>query len=421
MTLGFLASRKGYLKVMGALIQAALDRGHRVVLLDDPAQKKPGEATTAADFAAWPAATVASYPWGSPLRPVLQAHGVQALVGPSLYWVLASMGRLAEAAQIRSGGVRLYSVDYVFETVTSDPAGYRLIDVTFYQSGYQRELHWRQPRFRDWAADFGTLRGELDLERHSAVSGSTMLDQLALVGDRAALRRKWGLPTDRPVVLFMSLKMEAGEGQRRHLWGGAPALVRAARALAGGRPDLARAALRGNPYRALAGAVRGFCRRQRASLVVKSREKNRDPRFIRRMADLFVERDDEVYPYTSIQLMALADLCIHFQSGAVMEAAFCGVPSLSVKIPPPYEPDLPAYEETWGARPGSMQNWPGVVRSAGLDEAPAVLAQWTLDGWVMDADAHRAYVERYLGFDDTRSSARVLEVIERDGGLSRPA
>jgi hypothetical protein len=139
------------------------------------------------------------------------------------------------------------------------------------------------------------------------------------------------------------------------------------------------------------------------------------------MADLFVERDDEVYPYTSIQLMALADLCIHFQSGAVMEAAFCGVPSLSVKIPPPYGPDLPAYEETWGARPGSMQNWPGVVRSAGLEEAPAVLAQWTLDGWVMDAEAHRAYVERYLGFDDTRSSARVLEVIERDGGLSRPA
>ena len=39
------------------------------------------------------------------------------------------------------------------------------------------------------------------------------------------------------------------------------------------------------------------------------------------MADLFVERDDAVYPYTSIQLMAVADLCIHFQSGAVLEAA----------------------------------------------------------------------------------------------------
>jgi len=28
MTVGFLALRKGFLKVMGALIQAALDRGH---------------------------------------------------------------------------------------------------------------------------------------------------------------------------------------------------------------------------------------------------------------------------------------------------------------------------------------------------------------------------------------------------------
>lgn len=418
MIIAFLASRKGYLKVMGSLIQAALDRGHRVVLLADPAQRKPGEATTEEDFRAWPGATVTSYPWGAELGPVLAAHRVGALVGPSLHWVLASMGRLPEAEGIARGGVRLYSVDYVFETVTSDPAGYRLIDVTFYQSAFQRELHWRQPRYRDWAADFGALRSELDLERRSAVCGSTMLDQRALLGDRAALRRQWGLPVEGPVVLFMSLKMDAGEGDRRYRWGGAPSLARAALALGRGRPALARDALRANPYRALAQAVRAFCRRHRASLVVKSREKNRDPGFVRGMADRLVERDDQVYPYTSIQLMALSDLCIHFQSGAVMEAAFCGVPSLSVKIPPPYDRDLPAYQETWGARPGSMQNWPGVVRSAGLEEAPAVLAGWKREDWTMEAAARRAYVERYVGFDDTASSGRVLDVIERTGALS---
>jgi hypothetical protein len=421
MTLAFLASRKGYLKVMGCLIQAALDRGHRVVLLRDPGQDKPGEATTDADFRAWPAAIRVDYPWGAPLAPALEPHGVHALVGPSLYLLLIAMKRAPEARELGRRGLRLYSVDYAFETVTSDPEGYRIIDVTFYQSAFQRELHWAQPRVPAWTGDFAALRREMDLHARSAVSGSTMLDQRARVGDRAALRRRYGLPPDRPVVLFMSLKMEVGAGERRLVWGGSPAPVRAAMAVARGNPALIGRILAGNPYRALAASVREFCRRNRAALVVKSREKNRDPAFVRSMADVLVERDDEVYPYTSMQLMALADLCVHFQSGAVLEAAHCRVPSLSVKVEPPYDRDLPAYAETWEARPGSLQNWDGLVWSAALEAAPDRLAGAKLGHFEIDPAARRRYVERYLGFDDTRSSERVLDVIERDAAHSRSA
>ncbi|HUP35096.1 MAG TPA: hypothetical protein VNC82_06555 [Candidatus Limnocylindria bacterium] len=414
MTLAFLASRKGYLKVLGSLIQVALDRGHRVVLLRDPGQGKPGEATTDADFRAWPTAVRVDYRWGAPLGPVLEPHGVRALTAPSLYLLLVAMGRAAEARELKRRGLRLYSVDYAFETVTSDPEGYRIVDVTCYQSAFQRELHWAQPRVSAWTGDFAALRRELDVHARSAVSGSTMLDQRARVGDRAALRRKYGLPPDGPVVLFMSLKMEVGAGERRLVWGGSPAPVRAATALARGRPVLIGRILAGNPYRELTESLREFCRRNRAALVVKSREKNRDPVFVRSMADVLVERDDEVYPYTSMQLMGLADLCVHFQSGAVLEAAHCGVPSLSVKVEPPYDRDLPAYAETWEARPGSLQNWDGLVWSAALAAAPARLAGATLGHFEVDPDARRRYVERYLGFDDTRSSERVLDVIERD-------
>jgi hypothetical protein len=420
MTLAFLASRKGYLKVMGSLIQAALDRGHRVVLLRDPRQDKPGEATVDADFAAWPAAVRVDYPWGAPLGPVLERHGAQALIAPSLYLVLVAMGRVEEARELRRGGLRLYSVDYAFETVTSDPAGYRIIDITFYQSQFQRELHWRQPRYREWSGDFAVLRREMDLEQRSAVCGSTMLDQASLVRDRGALRRRFGLSAYRPVVLFMSLKMDAGAGERWYLWGGGPAVGRALMATASGRPRLARKVLAGNPYRAIAASVRAFCQRHDADLIVKSREKNRDPGFVRRMADVLLERDDEVYPYTSIQVMAAADLCIHFQSGAVLEAATCGVPSLSIKVPPPYDRDLPAYEETWEARPGSLQNWDGLVWSAGVEEAPARLAAGKIGDFRVDPGARLHYVERYLGFGDARSSERVLETIQRDLGRRCP-
>ena len=53
--IAFLASRKGFLKVTGSLIQAALERGHEVVLLRDPGEQKPGEVATAADLGHWPA------------------------------------------------------------------------------------------------------------------------------------------------------------------------------------------------------------------------------------------------------------------------------------------------------------------------------------------------------------------------------
>jgi hypothetical protein len=42
-----------------------------------------------------------------------------------------------------------------------------------------------------------------------------------------------------------------------------------------------------------------------------------------------------------------------------------------------------------------------------------MLAERKLDAFTVSAEAKAAYVERYLGFRDTRSSERVLDVIER--------
>jgi len=427
MTLAFLASRKGYLKVMGSLIQAALDRGHRVVLLRDPGQDKPGEATTASDFQWWPRAELVDYPWGAPLLPVLEAHGITDLVGPSLYLVLKGMKRLKEVPDLKRRGIRLYSVDYGFETATSDPEGYRVIDVTFYQSEFQRsDVHWREPRFKEWDGDFRVLRREkVNLKSHSEVSGSTMLDQRVLI-DPAAVRSKHGLPGDRPVVLFMSLKMAVPEPWRAVVWGdslrvAARAVVASVRKrplatlrlvprMAGGLGDRLQ---NGNGYRRLLASVQHFCDVNGAVLVIKSREKNQDPPFLRDFTRYVIDKDDGVFPYDSLELMAISNLCIHFQSGAVLEAAFCGVPSLSIRVPLPFGRDNPAYKELWDAEPHSFQNWDGVVWSTDPRGAVALLAERKLGDFAVQPGARRDYVVRYVGFDDTRSSERVLDVIGR--------
>ena len=415
MTLAVFASRKGHLKVLGSFIQAACDRGHRVVLLHDPDERKPGEAVTPADLALWPTAETLAHRRGEALLPILKRAAASALVGPALHSVLTSMGVEAEAAALRRAGIRLYSVDYVFDTVSRDPDGYRVVDMTCYLSEHQRQVHWRVQ-----AEKFAAIGSEVERRARSAVVGSTMLDQLTRV-DRAAVRRKYGLPARGPVVLFMSLKMAVPEPYRCLAWAGGWRGLRAAKALATGHGALVPAILRGNGYLDLARALQSFARRSGATLVVKSRAKNADPTFLRRRADVFVERDEDVFPYTSIELMAIADLCVHFQSGAVLEAVHAGVPSLSIRVPQTHLAGYASFQEVFGARPDSLQNFPGIVWSADAVEATRRLTTARLADFRIDPEARRRYVEKFLGFDDNRSSERVLDLVEAGAQLSPAA
>jgi hypothetical protein len=407
--IAFVASRKGYLKVMGSLVQAALARGHQVVLLRDPGEGKPGEAVTAEDLAHWPAARILVHRRGEALLPLLRRDGIAALVGPSLHFVLTSAGLAEEMGGAAAAGVRLYSLDYALETLTSAPEAYRLIDRTIYATDYERRLHWRLLKSR-----FDAVARDVGLEERSAVCGSTMLDQLALV-DRAAVRRRLGLGRDRPVVLLMSLKMAVPEPFRRYVWGDGPAVIRMLRATLAGQGWLRSEIRKGNGYRDLADALREFCQRSGAALVIKSRDKNRDPGFLRGRADLFVAGDARVFPYTSIELMAIADLCVHFQSGAVLEAARAGVPSVSIRVPQSHLEHFPGHEEVFGGGEHSLQNFAGVVWSMDQPEATARLAGVGLGDFPVDPEARRRYIERFVGFDDARSSERVLDVIEGKG------
>ncbi len=405
MTVGFLALRKGFLRVLGSVIQAAVDRGHRAVLLWDRSRDKSGEAVTPADLGAWPRAERHTYRAREPLAPVVKRLGLGAIVAPSLHPYLRAAALEGEVEAIREAGARLYSVDYAFETVTADPDGYRYVDTTFYTSAYQRALHWR---IMD--EGFARLGPGVDREARSAVAGSTMMDQLAIV-DRAAVRTRLGLGADQPVVLLMSLKMAVPDAWRRLVWGGSPRLWRAARAALGGHAAWVPEILRGHGYRELVLALRDLCRREGAALVVKSREKNADPRFLRHLSD--VVYDEAVYPYTSMELMAVADLCVHFQSGAALEAAFAGVPSLSVEVSQSHLEEYASFDEVYGGRPGSLQNFPGIVWPVGHADAAGRLGRSTLRDFAVDRDARRRYVEKFLGFDDMRSSVRILEHIER--------
>ena len=114
-----------------------------MVLLEDPGEQKPGEVATREDLGHWPAARVVDHRWSAPLLPLLRAQRVEALVGPSIHFVLKALGPKENMTQASAAGVRLYSVDYALETLTSRAEAYRFIETTFYATEYERQLHWR--------------------------------------------------------------------------------------------------------------------------------------------------------------------------------------------------------------------------------------------------------------------------------------
>ena len=232
--------------------------------------------------------------------------------------------------------------------------------------------------------------------------------------DPVVVRSKYGIRADTPVVLLMSLKMVVPEPWRRTVWRERGKLGRTMQAVRQRRWDFIRDIWLGETYKDLCQDIESFCRRNGAVLIVKSRSKNGDPAWLRELADIYVGEDKAEYPYTSMQLLAISDLCVHFGSGAVFEAASAGVPSLSIVIPQGHlHGQHPDYSrQLRSSKAGSIYNYPGVVHRVDHREASSLLRKVTLSDLRIDPVRRSRYVTTFMGFDDTRSAERILDVVQ---------
>jgi hypothetical protein len=187
-----------------------------------------------------------------------------------------------------------------------------------------------------------------------------------------------------------------------------------------GQEKLAALSARRWDDRAVCRAVRAFCDANGSYLVVKGRRKDPVPAYLRRMADLTLD-DQGHYPPTILEVLSVAEVCIHFYSGTVFEASACGVPSLSIC---PSLDDMvglvsPWHRAIYGREEGSLFQFPGVTATVGIGEAIETLPRRSLADFVIDPSAHNAYTRKFLGFDDARSAVRLLDAAERLVARSR--
>lgn len=183
------------------------------------------------------------------------------------------------------------------------------------------------------------------------------------------------LGTGRPMLLLFSCKFAVG-GWRRwvYRWVG---------------------------YRRLLVRLRAWCDREAYRLVVKTRVKHRDPRYVRQIADV-VFGDEHLYPPTTPRLMRSATVAVHFQSNVALELAHAGLPQYSVRLPQPHLRHFATTREVYSGDACTLGRWPGVIHLLGAETSPAP--------FVLDPEQLRRYRARYLGAPG--ASARVLDLIE---------
>lgn len=295
-----------------------------------------------------------------------------------------------------------YSADLVFY-----PTPQGILDaeaVGTYSAYWGRKV---EERFRG-AGLIGELRPKM------VPVGMPELDVVEAI-DPEDVRRRYGLRPNRPVVLYLSFPLRSNPQTfwLSHVYAPSTRIEQGVRTLLAWRMKYWSHVVNGWNDRRLVEAVRAFCDRNGAMLITKARAKDPVPRYTRRMSDGVIY-DPSHYPPTVLELLRVASLCIHSYSTVVLEAAYCGVPSLCL-APDAVDMGLQPFwaESVHNGDPSGLYNWPGIAYWKPLATAFDGLRRWGLADFPLGADARKRYIERFLGFDDGRSSARLLDLVAR--------
>jgi hypothetical protein len=350
---------------------------------------------------------------------VLQERGVAAVVAVGLRLPAAIRDDVLVPSLRR--GVRWCSLGYLYEEL-----------LHLIADGAARLNKWDvattfSPAVIDATARVFAARGLAGAERLRALQpiGFVECDQASGL-DRDALRVKYGLPRDRPVTCFMTsppfgyCTAPVLRALYREPCYRGPRQARTAARLLGRRwPEVT--CFTG--YRDIVAGLRHFADRHGALIAGKTRDKHRDPRYVRRAVDRLLT-DGAYYPFRTLELLRLADLYVGVSSSTAFEAAFLGTRMRTIVPFPPDVYEQPIFvdlqREFFYESPG-LWNAPGFsdVTCTYIAEDWAAFTAWAGHGTLettVDPGVRSAVVERTLGFDDVKASARFLDLVETATG-----
>jgi hypothetical protein len=276
-----------------------------------------------------------------------------------------------------------------------------------------------------WAAEYFAIEGLLAgdnadgftrrAEARARYVGLPELDESRLI-DPEEVRHRWGIPPRQPVVVLLPFPQGVG---RQTFWPkyicAEPSRLRqVARIIAHRRPRYLSHVWHGWNDPNVVKALRRFCDRNGAYLLVKSRLKTPIPRYTERLADLCVY-DERFYPATVLEALSIASLSVSYYSNSVFESVGVGVPHLCVTFT---AEDYNGGDSTYFSRfytpqEGSAFQFRGVSTAWSIPETLARLPARTLADFAMDPTARIRYIDKFLTHDAGDGGVRTIEAIER--------
>jgi hypothetical protein len=418
MKIGFLILRDTMLKTLGSLIETSLDHGHIVTLLYD----EKSVSGTKAYQRITREKLVFFEELGASLSPVDSSELASEVKNLRLQVLVLLEGFFyfenyaAELDTLRTSGTKIVSLPYFFENSNQPLEALNHFDKSYYLSSFALDTHFfrlGQPDVTETKRRFAS---------RVEITGSPMFDQLVKMKDITRYRPEFGIPDGRKVVVLFSPVINPTTDWRFHLWKDKSKSKRLLRILSNRKVQYLSDAFRTPTFAEILRAIREFCDRNDAFLVVKSRVKQMDKARYEKIADLYISGEDESYypEFTTYKLLSLADLCISSMSMVVVEAVAANVPAVNIYIPPEEQRTnesevnyLDYLDSIMNTEHEGPFNFPGCIH--GVDKYRA--AKWfehkKIKDLGIDQKARAAYVDRFLGLSPVTSSERVLASIVR--------
>ena len=415
MNAGFYIARKNYLGHFGPLIDLFQEKGAEVTLLCDYSKPSMGYKAylfpdTAMVQDVFKQTEVVSFSNMEEFIEIVRVKDIQVIffiaIDSFAQEILSVLGENKDVllAHIQSGG------DIILKKNLS------AADVI-----YIFAERWKK-RWKDWLLNFKIVADNEkeivfdQIDAKSVVSGFPQLDQQAYF-DRSLIFKKYGIPPDKKIVVLLPFPWRMQFCVWSHIfYKHQNKFLKIMRLLWHRRfKDIYRV-LNSVDDMQVAKAIRKFADRNNAFFIVKGSAKNKVPEYLQDIADKVIT-EGSYYPYAIMELMFVADICIHYYSEAVKECVACNTPSICLGPTKredwtPYAPRFSV--EDFSYKPGNYYNFDGVVYNESVDEFAADFGEKSFNDYPLDPQNHARFVQSFLGYSDLKSSQRIYnDIFER--------
>jgi hypothetical protein len=322
--IGFNIARMNYIGILGPLIDFFKTQGDEVFLLCDHKQKKQNQGYKAYLFPdidkikeIFPCERIFYYQSNTELVDVIKQNDIKVIISLTF----DSIAKDIYSAGLSEDNVFIAHIQTGFDLLYYD--GAFLADAVYVFSDIWLD-NWKKNLVR-LGKDTPQILKEMDSK--TVIAGFPQLDQLKDFS-RDKICEKYGLPKDKKIVVLLPFPWRVSFGVWSHIiYKPQNKILKLLRLIIMRQWSKMKNVFNMADDKKVTEAIRQFSDRNDAFFVVKGRLKNRIPSYLAKAADKVIF-DDSFYPYTILELLFVADLCIHFYSDAVKECVPANTPSI---------------------------------------------------------------------------------------------